>query len=80
MHDPRASDCPDLSTECCHRPITLGMVLWNYYDGEWVVVTKLPGEWDRGWFDTVPLKFLALGLRGDSLNGVRVACQPRCRR
>jgi hypothetical protein len=47
------------------------MRLWNYYDGEWVTVTRMPRpEFDRGWFEAT---------RDDgtktSLNGVRVAAR-----
>lgn len=67
----RCSPCPQLSTEDDRTPITLGMRLWNYYDGEWVTVTRMPRpEFDRGWFEAT---------RDDgtktSLNGVRVAAR-----
>ena len=79
MYEPRASACPDLTTEDNRTPITLGQVLWNYYDGEWVVVTAMPQPWTSdGWFLVKPLICLHLGAPGTgySLNGVRVACRP----
>lgn len=65
---PRASDCPDLTTEDDRTPIILGMRLYNYYDGVWGTVTKMPGEYDRGWFE-----FTDDAGKRTSLNGVRVS-------
>lgn len=65
---PRASDCEDLTTEDNRTPITLGMRLFNYYDCKWGVVTEMPSEYSRGWFD-----FTHDDGTKTTLNGVRVS-------
>jgi hypothetical protein len=67
-HRPRCSACPQLSTEDNRTPITLGMRLYNYYDGEWGTVTEMPTEYSNGWFALTTDD----GYR-TSLNGVRVS-------
>lgn len=64
----RCSPCPQESTEDNRTPITLGMRVYNYYDGEWVEVVRMPREFDRGWFQVE-------NERGGrySLNGARVS-------
>jgi hypothetical protein len=66
----RCSPCPQLSTEDDRTPITLGMRLWNYYDGEWVTVTELPREYSAGWFEVTN----DAGSQY-TLNGVRTAAR-----
>jgi len=64
----RCSPCPQLSTEDNRTPITLGMRVYNYYDGEWVTVTRMPREYDNGWFQVT-----TDGGGTYSLNGARVS-------
>lgn len=66
--EPRASDCPDLTTEDNRTPIVLGMRLFNYYDCEWVTVVEMPQPNDDGWFEVENENG-----RRYSLNGVRVS-------
>lgn len=65
---PRCSACPALTTEDNRTPITLGMRLYNYYDGDWGTVTEMPTEYSRGWF-----QFTTDDGYRCSLNGVRVS-------
>jgi hypothetical protein len=60
---PRSSACKDLTTEDNGTPITDGMMLFNYYDGEWGKVVFGPYTHEDGWFS----------INGTSLNGVRVS-------
>lgn len=61
--EPRNSACADLTTEDNRTPITDGMVVFNYYDGEWGIVKFQPWTLEDGWFT----------VNGTSLNGVRVS-------
>jgi hypothetical protein len=63
---PRASNCPDLTTEDNHTPIVEGMRLFNYYDGKWGTVGRIYG--DDGWFT-----FTHDDGTSTQLNGVRVS-------
>ncbi len=56
----RCSPCPQLSTEDNRTPIVEGMRVFNYYDGEWGIVTDIRED---GWFK----------VNGTSLNGARVS-------
>jgi lipocalin len=44
------------------------MRVYNYYDGEWVTVTRMPREYDNGWFQVT-----TDGGGTYSLNGARVS-------
>lgn len=51
--EPRPSDTTELTTEDNRTPITEGMVVYNYYDGEWGRVRFIPGPFGTrydGWF------------------------------
>ena len=60
---PRNSGCTDLTTEDNRTPIVEGMMLFNYYDGEWGKVVFNSYTHEDGWFS----------INGTSLNGVRVS-------
>lgn len=60
---PRNSACKDLTTEDNRTPIVEGMMLFNYYDGEWGKVVFNSYTHEDGWFS----------INGTSLNGVRVS-------
>ena len=71
-YPPRESNCPDLTTEDNRTPIVEGMMVYNYYDGEWGRVEfiktipeceHLIGTKADGWFR----------VNGKLLNGVRVS-------
>jgi hypothetical protein len=62
---PRASDCPDLTTEDNRTPIVEGMRLYNYYDCKWGVVHDIRSD---GWFS-----FHQDDGTRTTLNGVRVS-------
>lgn len=66
MLPPRASNCPDLTTEDNRTPIVVGMRLFNYYDAKWGHVERIYG--DDGWFT-----FRHDDGTSASLNGVRVS-------
>lgn len=63
---PRASNCPDLTTEDDRTPIAEGDRLFNYYDGKWGVVGDIDSR--DGWFD-----FHHDDGTTTTLNGVRVS-------
>lgn len=65
MLPPRASACPDLTTEDNRTPIVEGMRLFNYYDQKWGVVGEIGRD---GWF-----KFRHDDGTSAILNGVRVS-------
>lgn len=63
---PRASADSTLTTEDNGTPITEGMLVYNYYDGEWGRVRYIPGPFGTtydGWFY----------VNQKLLNGVRVS-------
>lgn len=64
-YEPRASDCPDLTTEDNGTPIVEGMRLFNYYGRKWGTVGRIDPD---GWFE-----FTHDDGTTTSLNGVRVS-------
>jgi hypothetical protein len=75
MHNPRNSDCSELTTEDNRTSIQDGQRLYNYYDGKWGIVEFIPGRFGTsydGWF-------MLRHEDGTStlLNGVRVSTTDR---
>jgi hypothetical protein len=64
---PRCSPCPQPSTEDNRTPLTVGLRVFNYYDGIWGTVEEPPkyeGDWWKIRYDDGG---------SDRLNGVRLS-------
>ena len=55
---------------------SVGDIVFNYYDCEWVQVDSEPKEMAHGWFDVSPVEGQGKGKRGRyTLNSVRVSAK-----